>query len=231
MKVFSISDLHLSINSNKPMNIFGPVWENYLQDIEESWNNLVTDDDVVLIPGDISWAMHLKDAIADLEYISQFKGKKVILRGNHDYWWKSISYLRSKLPANMYAIQNDAIKFGNVIICGSRGWIVPETTHKTPEDEKIFNRELIRLELSLKEANTLKQDGDIIICITHYPPFNSRHEDSPVTALMEKYGVKKVVFGHLHSYDKRQSLTYNKNGIEYYLTSCDLVGNKLVEIL
>lgn len=232
MKVFSISDLHLSINSNKPMDIFGPVWENYLQDIEESWNSLVSDDDVVLIPGDISWAMHLKDAIADLEYISHFKGKKVILRGNHDYWWKSISELRANLPAGMYAVQNDAIKFENVIICGSRGWIVPETTHKTPEDEKIYKRELIRLELSLKEAQTLKtSDTDIIICITHYPPFNSRHEDSDVTALMEKYGVTKVVFGHLHSYDKRQALTYTKNGIEYFLTSCDLVNNKLVRIL
>lgn len=231
MKVFSISDLHLSINSNKPMDIFGPVWENYLQDIEASWNELVTDEDIVLIPGDISWAMYMEDAVADLKYISQFKGKKVLLRGNHDYWWKSISDLRNHLPKDMYAVQNDAIKFGNIIICGSRGWVVPETTHKTPEDEKIYKRELIRLELSLKEAVTLKQDGDIIICLTHFPPFNARHEDSEFTALMEKYGVTKAVFGHLHSYDKRQSLTYRKNGIDYYLTSCDLVGNKLVEIV
>lgn len=231
MKVFSISDLHLSINSNKPMDIFGPVWENYLQDIEASWNSLVTDDDIVLIPGDISWAMYLEDAVADLKYISQFKGKKVLLRGNHDYWWKSISDLRAHLPEGMYAIQNDAIKFGNVIICGSRGWVVPEISHKTPEDEKIYKREVIRLELSLKEAVNMRQDGDIIICLTHYPPFNSRHEDSDFTRLMEKYGVNKAVFGHLHSYDKRQSLTYHKNGIDYFLTSCDLVGNKLVKIL
>jgi len=231
LKVFSISDLHLSINSNKPMDIFGPVWENYLQDIEASWNSLVTDEDIVLIPGDISWAMYLEDAIADLKYISQFKGKKVLLRGNHDYWWKSISDLRAHLPENMYAIQNDAIKFGNVIICGSRGWVVPEISHKTPEDEKIYKREVIRLELSLKEAVNMREDGDTIICITHYPPFNSRHEDSDFTRLMEKYGVSKAVFGHLHSYDKRQSLTYHKNGIDYFLTSCDLVGNKLVEIL
>ena len=231
MKVFSISDLHLSINSNKPMDIFGPVWENYLEEIEASWDSLVSDDDIVLIPGDISWAMYLKDAVADLKYISHFKGKKVLLRGNHDYWWKSISELRRNLPENMYAVQNDAIKFENVIICGSRGWVVPETTHKSEEDEKIYKRELIRLELSLKEATTLRQDGDVLICLTHYPPFNSRHEDSDFTRLMEKYGVNKAVFGHLHSYDKRQALTYSKNGIDYFLTSCDLVKNQLVRIL
>lgn len=231
MKVFSISDLHLSINSDKPMDIFGPVWENYLEEIEASWDSLVSDDDIVLIPGDISWAMYLKDAVADLKYISHFKGKKVLLRGNHDYWWKSISELRRNLPENMYAVQNDAIKFENVIICGSRGWVVPETTHKSEEDEKIYKRELIRLELSLKEATTLRQDGDVLICLTHYPPFNSRHEDSDFTRLMEKYGVNKAVFGHLHSYDKRQALTYSKNGIDYFLTSCDLVKNQLVRIL
>lgn len=231
MKVFSISDLHLSINSNKPMDIFGPVWENYLEEIEASWDSLVSDDDIVLIPGDISWAMYLKDAVADLKYISHFKGKKVLLRGNHDYWWKSISELRRNLPENMYAVQNDAIKFENVIICGSRGWVVPETTHKSEEDEKIYKRELIRLELSLKEATALRQDGDVLICLTHYPPFNSRHEDSDFTRLMEKYGVNKAVFGHLHSYDKRQALTYSKNGIDYFLTSCDLVKNQLVRIL
>ena len=231
MKVFSISDLHLSINSDKPMDIFGPVWENYLEEIEVSWDSLVSDDDIVLIPGDISWAMYLKDAVADLKYISHFKGKKVLLRGNHDYWWKSISELRRNLPENMYAVQNDAIKFENVIICGSRGWVVPETTHKSEEDEKIYKRELIRLELSLKEATTLRQDGDVLICLTHYPPFNSRHEDSDFTRLMEKYGVNKAVFGHLHSYDKRQALTYSKNGIDYFLTSCDLVKNQLVRIL
>lgn len=231
MKVYSISDLHLSINSNKPMNIFGPVWENYLADIEKSWNDLVTDDDIVVIPGDISWAMYLEDAVEDLKYISQFKGKKVLLRGNHDYWWKSISDLRNHLPEGMYAVQNDAVKFGNIIICGTRGWVVPETTHKTPEDEKIFKRELIRLELSLKEAVNMREEGDILICLTHFPPFNYKREDSPFTDLMEKYGVNKAVFGHLHSYDKRQKLIQNKNGIDYYLTSCDLVGNKLVEIV
>ena len=140
MKVFAISDLHLSINSNKPMNIFGPVWENYLEEIENSWSSLVTENDLVLISGDISWAMKLNDAKADLNYLSKFSGKKVIIKGNHDYWWSSISGVRSLLPENLYALQNDALRFGNYVVCGSRGWTVPEITHKTEDDEKIYKR-------------------------------------------------------------------------------------------
>ena len=230
MKVFAISDLHLSINSNKPMNIFGPVWENYLDKIEQSWNKLVSDDDVVLISGDISWAMKLNDAIPDLNYISQFKGKKIILRGNHDYWWSSISGVRSVLKPNMFAIQNDAIKIGDTIFCGTRGWTVPETTHKTPDDEKIYKREVIRLGLSLQDAKRLQQNNEKIIVMMHYPPFNSKMEDNEFTNLIEQYGVKTVVYGHLHSYDKKQKLIVYKNNVKYYLTSCDLIGNELIEI-
>lgn len=231
MKVFAISDLHLSINSNKPMNIFGPVWENYLEEIEQSWNENVEENDVVLIPGDISWAMKLIDAIPDLEFISKFKGKKIILRGNHDYWWSSISGVRRELPSNMFAIQNDAIKIGDYIFCGTRGWTVPEVGHKTQEDEKIYKREVIRLELSLLDAKRLQTNNEKIIVMMHYPPFNSKVEDSDFTKTIEKFNVEKVVYGHLHSYDKKQKLVLTKNNVTYYLTSCDLVGNKLIQIV
>ena len=231
MKVFAISDLHLSINSNKPMNIFGPVWENYLEEIENSWSSLVTENDLVLISGDISWAMKLNDAKADLNYLSKFSGKKVIIKGNHDYWWSTISGVRSLLPENLYALQNDALRFGNYVVCGSRGWTVPEITHKTEDDEKIYKRELIRMELSLKSALELKQDGDTLIVMMHYPPFNSKLEENDFTKLFEQFGVDIVVYGHLHSYDKKQRLITYINNIKYYLTSCDLVGNKLIEII
>ena len=231
MKVFAISDLLLSINSNKPMNIFGPVWENYLEEIENSWSSLVTENDLVLISGDISWAMKLNDAKADLNYLSKFSGKKVIIKGNHDYWWSSISGVRSLLPENLYALQNDALRFGNYVVCGSRGWTVPEITHKTEDDEKIYKRELIRMELSLKSALELKQDGDTLIVMMHYPPFNSKLEENDFTKLFEQFGVDIVVYGHLHSYDKKQRLITYINNIKYYLTSCDLVGNKLIEII
>ncbi|MBQ2863854.1 MAG: metallophosphoesterase [Clostridia bacterium] len=230
MKIFAISDLHLSINSDKPMNIFGPVWDGYLDKIKNSWNR-VQDDDVVLIAGDHSWAMKMADALPDLDYISNLgKGHKVIIKGNHDYWWSSISALRRELPLKMYALQNDAVKIGDYIFCGSRGWTVPELTHKTPDDEKIYKREVIRMELSLQDAKRLQTNNEKIIVLTHYPPFNSKIEDSDFTKLFEKYNIETVVYGHLHSYDKKQQIITHKNNVKYYLTSCDLIGNELIEI-
>lgn len=230
MKVFAISDLHLSINTNKPMNIFGPVWEHHFETISKDWISKVTDDDLVLIAGDISWGMKLEEAIEDIKEFAILPGKKIITRGNHDYWWKSISSIRNVLPNNVYALQNDAIKFGDYIICGTRGWTVPEGLEQSPEDKKIFDREVIRLELSLKEAQKLRTNNEKLICMIHYPPFNSKTEDSAFTNLMEKYGVSKVVYGHLHGKGGRTIIKTNKNGIDYYLTSCDKVQNNLVTI-
>ncbi len=230
MKVFAISDFHLSINNPKPMDIFGPSWENYLDKIITDWEERVTDEDIVLIPGDLSWAMKFEEAKPDLDFICNLKGKKVILKGNHDYWWSSISELRGYLYNNTYAIQNDAIKLGNYVICGSRGWVAEDNGFKSEQDEKIYKRELIRMELSLKNAMTLKSDEDKVIVITHYPPFNYRMEYNEMIALFEKYKVNYVVYGHLHNEDIKQKLTFERNGIKYYLTSCDLVGNKLIKI-
>ena len=231
MKVYAISDFHLSINNPKPMDIFGPTWEGYLERIEKDWNEKVNDEDIVLIPGDLSWAMKFEEAKSDLDYICALKGTKVILKGNHDYWWNSISELRKYLHNNTYAIQNNAYKFGNIIICGSRGWTPADNGFKDEQDEKIYKREIIRMELSLMEANKLRQEGDKIIVITHFPPFNFRMESNEMIELFEKYKVDSVVYGHLHNEDKKQKLTFNRNGINYFLTSCDLVGNKLIEII
>lgn len=230
MKVFAISDLHLSINNPKPMDIFGPVWDNYLTEIENNWNEIVSDDDIVLIPGDISWAMKFEEAKIDLDYICKLKGHKVIIKGNHDYWWSSISEIRNYLYNNTYALQNDAVKIGDVVICGSRGWSVLEENEKTPQDEKIYRRELIRMELSLKSMEAKREEGDKVIVMTHFPPFNYNMDDNAMLQLFENYGVNAVVFGHLHSYDKKQKLLFNKNNINYFLTSCDLTNNELTEI-
>ena len=159
MKIWAISDLHLSFGANKPMDVFGGNWENYLDKIKEDWADKVSDDDIVLIAGDISWAMKLEETKADFEFLGALKGKKIIIRGNHDYWWASISNVRSVLPANVFAIQNDAIKFDDVIICGTRGWTVPENDFETAQDEKIYKRELIRLELTLKSAKKLQKNA------------------------------------------------------------------------
>lgn len=228
MKIFAISDLHLSINNPKPMDIFGPTWEGYLDKIFFDWKAKVSEDDVVLLAGDFSWAMKLEDTIPDFQLLKDLPGKKVLIRGNHDYWWKSISAVRNVLPVNFYAIQNDSIKFEDFIICGTRLWTIPDKK-ATEEDEKIFKRELIRLEMTLQSAKKLQTSDEQIICMLHYPPFTFKEEDSIVTDLIEKYGVSKVVYGHLHA-NLKQNLVLNKHGIEYYLTSCDLVGNKLTEI-
>ena len=159
MKVFAISDLHLSLNNPKPMNVFGPVWEGYEQKIFEDWKKKVGEEDLVLLAGDFSWAMKLEEAKVDFDLIKDLPGKKIIIRGNHDYWWSSISAVRKMLPKDIYAIQNDAIKFENIIVCGTRGWTVSENgKFASEEDEKIFKREVIRLDLTLKSAKKLQKD-------------------------------------------------------------------------
>lgn len=231
MKVYAISDLHLSINNPKPMDIFGEVWNNYLDDIENSWNERVTDDDIVLIAGDISWAMDLEGVVPDLEYLSKFKGKKVLLRGNHDYWWHSISAVRKLLGENMYAVQNDCIRFGNIIVGGSRLWTTPEKDFASPDDKKIYDRELIRIKLSLDSMKKIRKEGDVVVFMTHFPPFNSRLAPSPFTELFAEYKVDCVVYGHLHGKGIRVVPSAQIDGVKYVLSSCDLVDNKLVEIL
>lgn len=232
MKIFAISDLHLCLSGAKPMDIFGTAWENYLDIIKQDWNEKVSEEDYVLMAGDMSWALKLEEATRDLEYLNSLNGHKIIIRGNHDYWWKSISALRNELPKSIYPLQNDAIKIGNYIIAGTRGWTVPEKNKpQTQEDEKLYKREIIRLELSLQFANKLKtSEDDIIIGMIHYPPFNSKFEDSEFTRLFEMYSVKKVVYGHLHGDFGRTFLTSCKNGVEYFLTSCDKLNNRLVRI-
>ena len=230
MKIYSISDLHLDINNTKPMDVFGPVWQNYLDKIIADWNEKVNDEDVVILAGDYSWAMKLEEVAPDFNLLNQLKGYKIIIRGNHDYWWNSITKVRELLPAKTYALQNDAIKIGEYIFCGNRGWIIPEGKTDNEENRKIYSRELVRTELSLKEAKTLQENNEKIIFITHYPPFNNRVENSEMTKLFEDNGVYKVVFGHLHGYVNPKMLYNEINGIKYYLTSCDAVKNQLVEI-
>ena len=229
MKIFAISDLHLSVNNPKPMDIFGPTWENYIEKIFDDWRVKVTEEDVVLLAGDFSWAMKIDDVRADFAMLKDLPGKKVIIRGNHDYWWKSISAVRNILPPNFYAIQNDAIKFENVIICGTRLWNIPDLKKASEEDIKIYNRELIRLKLTLDSAKKLQEEGDKLICMLHYPPYSFKEEDNEITKLLEEYKVDAVVYGHIHAYC-RQNLILKKNEVTYYLTSCDIVNNTLIPI-
>ena len=230
MKVFAISDLHLSLSGEKPMDVFGDKWGGYLEKIENDWNARVSDDDVVLISGDISWAMKLENAKSDLEFLTKLKGIKIIIRGNHDYWWQGITKVRNSLHENVYALQNDSIKIGNVIFCGSRGWAVEGSPDFDEHDRHIYEREAERFKLALASAKQIRKEGDTLVCLIHYPPFNVRKERSLFTELFEEYKVDKVVYGHLHGKGVVPYHRLNLNGTEYVLSSCDLVENKLVEV-
>ena len=232
MKIFAIGDLHLDSVVDKPMDVFGPGWDDHFERIKNDWNSKVTENDLVLIPGDISWGMRESEAKPDLDLVSLLPGKKIITRGNHDYWWNSISKVRALLPEGMFALQNDAIKIDNVVICGTRGWTVPNTPEdfKDDDDKKIYLRELIRMEMALQDLEKKRKDGDFAIAMIHYPPFNAKLNDSVFTSLFEKYKVDVVVYGHLHGKNCRACKFVEKNGVKYYLTSCDQVNCELVEI-
>lgn len=230
MKVYAISDLHLPFSANKPMEVFGGQWENYLEKIKADWQEKVEEDDIVLIAGDISWAMKLDEFKQDLNFFDGLKGKIVFIRGNHDYWWSSKTKVNSVLKPNMTILHADAICLNNIIFCGTRGWDLPNF-HKTKEDEKIFARELIRLEMALKSAQDKQTNGQKIVLLLHYPPYFPKRKDNQITRLINNYNVDVVVFGHLHGSNYGLNLTEKIDNTTYYLTSCDLLHNKLVEIV
>jgi len=231
MKIFAISDLHISTNTNKPMDIFGRNWVGYMDKIRIDWTEKVSDEDIVLIGGDISWAMTIEDAQKDINTLTDLNGKKILIKGNHDYWWSGIGKVRDMLPENFYALQNDSIRFDGVVVCGSRCWSVPGSPDFNEQDRKIYNRETERLKLSLKNAEKLKKEGDKLIALIHYPPFNVKREESEFTKIFEQYRVETVVYGHLHGKSVRADKLVVKNGVKYILTSCDQVDNKLTEII
>lgn len=229
MKVFAISDLHLSFAVDKPMDIFGDGWQNHFEKVKEDWNARVKDDDLVLIGGDVSWGLTMEQAAPDYSALAALKGRKIVLRGNHDYYWTSLSKMRTAFPEFEF-LQNNCIRAGKVLVAGSRGWNIP-TENSAEEDVKIYKRELERLRLSLTDMQKMREEGDIAIALLHYPPFEVRLEDTDVTRMLEKFDVDVALYGHLHGKNVRVIPEARKNGIRYLLTSCDLVKNTLVEVL
>lgn len=221
MSLFAISDLHLGINVDKPMDIFGDNWNNHDEKIKINWINNINEDDVVLIAGDISWSMNFDDGKKDLEWINALPGKKIILKGNHDYWWKSITKLNNYYD-DMFFIQNNFSNYNNYAICGTRGWVCPGSNNFDSHDEKIYKRELIRLRLSLDSA--VKAGYDKFIVMLHYPPTNDKFHPSGFTEIFKEYKVEKVIYGHLHGPFNFKVLNNTLDGIEYVLTSCDFLN-------
>ncbi len=222
MRIFAVADLHLPGGTNKTMDVFGKQWEGHFDRIRASWGEQVSQDDAVLLPGDLSWAMQMRDALEDLDAVGRLPGKKIILRGNHDYWWSSVTRLRQALPENMFALQNDALRMGDDVFCGSRGWTHPDESGKEDaDDRKIYERELIRLEMSLEAAKRL---GGRMIVMTHYPPLNEKHEHTPMSRLISSYGPTDVVYGHLHGAALKGAFNGTRDGIRYHCVSCDGTG-------
>jgi predicted phosphohydrolase len=218
MALFVISDLHLSFSSDKPMNVFG--WDNYEEKLENNWRNNVNDDDTVIIPGDISWAMYLDEARLDFEFINNLPGKKIILKGNHDYWWTTVKKMNEFVQDNgFYTINflfNNSFSYKNYAICGTRGW---GNNGTTDEDTRIWNREIQRLLLSIGSSK-----GDIICCL-HYPPTNLRGGISEdYIDIFKKYNVKQVCYGHLHGNHELAKLPDEIDGIRFSLVSCDFLN-------
>ena len=218
MSIFAISDLHLGFAVDKPMDRFGPEWVGHAHKVADRWRARVREKDTVLVCGDTSWAMGLEEARADLDFLGRLPGRKILLRGNHDYWWGSLRKLQQALPPGIVPLQNDCLEVEGWQVCGSRGWLLPGP-ETSPADARIFARELGRLRSSLEAC----RGGGPRLAMLHYPPYPVETGKSPVLELLHEYGVERCVYGHLHAMAPG---TYPEGvfaGIEFHCVSVDLV--------
>ncbi|MGE5613244.1 MAG: metallophosphoesterase [Bacillota bacterium] len=233
MAIYAISDLHLALSVDKPMDVFGEGWAGYMDRLEQNWRSTVTEDDYVLVPGDISWATYLDQVHDDFSFIHGLPGKKIISKGNHDYWWttknKLDGFIRDNGFSSIRFLHNNSYCIEGLTICGTRGWNMPGETGFTEEDNKIYQRELKRLEFSLECAKTAG-DGRIIAAL-HFPPFNSHGVFSEFFDIMLKYNVKICIYGHLHGPARKAAIEGNVNGIEFRLVAADHLGFKPLRLL
>lgn len=226
MALYALSDLHLSLGSNKPMDIFGERWKDHHIKIKENWNSKVNAEDTVLVAGDISWAMKFSEVAVDLDFIHSLNGKKVFIKGNHDYWWAAISKLNS-LYEDMYFIQNTYYKYENYGICGTRGWV--NLGEHEEHDEKVYRREVLRLRMSIEAA--IKAGVEKIIVMLHYPPVTRISKSREMLEVIREFNVEKVIYGHIH-YDSRNiCINGDYNSTEYICTSADIINFNPVRIL
>jgi hypothetical protein len=224
MAIYALSDLHLSFGTDKPMNVFGKIWENYEEKIRNNWNSIVSDDDYILICGDVSWGTYIDECKYDFEYIASLNGTKIISKGNHDYWWcthnKQKEFLEKHGFERILFLHNNSYLLENgIALCGARGWTA---TNQTEEDKKIYNRELKRLELSIK---SVPKEATRIIAMMHYLP------DLPFMEMFKKYGISDCVYGHLHAGSHKYAIYGTLDGVRYNLTSCDYLNFKPLQIV
>lgn len=227
--LYAIGDLHLSLEADKPMDVFGSGWKDYVRRIRYGFSSL-KDDDVCVICGDISWSMSLEDSLSDFKFIDELPGKKIILKGNHDYWWSTASKTNKFFEENnidsISILHNNSYTCGDIAICGTRGWFYEEEKG-TDHDKKILNRELMRLEASLKAAG----DSEKKYCFLHYPPRYNSYVCGEITELMKKYGVSKCYYGHIHGKGHDLAVEGYVDGIEYKMVSADYLGFTPIKII
>ena len=223
MALYAIGDTHLSLNSNKSMEVFGLGWENYVERLKEGFSE-VREDDTVILCGDLSWGMSLQEADKDFAFLDhELPGEKWILKGNHDYWWGTASkmntFFESKGFKHLHILHNNCARYGDLALCGTRGWFFEE--NGSPHWEKVFKRELIRLEASLQAAGESEK-----ICFLHYPPLYKGYRCDEIIELLTRYEVKACYYGHLHGPSHRLAIQGLQEGINYQLVAADFVGFK-----
>ena len=225
MALYAIGDTHLSLSVQKPMEVFGGAWTGYVDKLKKGFGGL-TEEDTVVLCGDLSWGMGLEESKADFAFLDALPGgRKLLLKGNHDYWWNTASKMERFFTENGFStlkiLHNNCYLYGDIALCGTRGWFYEETG-----SQKIFQRELIRLEASLKAAGEREK-----LCFLHYPPVYQGYTCPEIMKLLERYGVKRCFYGHLHGGSHRLAIEGARNGVDYRLVAADFVGFTPVKIL
>lgn len=235
MSIWTIADLHLSFCVDKPMNIFGDNWDNYEEKLKQDWLSKVKEEDTIILGGDFSWGTYLEETIADFKFINDLPGTKILLKGNHDYWWQTVKSMDNFLKENsfekIYFLYNNSYLVENKIIVGTRGWSL---NFDEPDTEKLYNRELIRLELSIKDGvNKFGEDKEMI-CFMHYPPITrnmiSNNVKSKYIDLLKQYNISKLFYGHLHGASHKDAVEGEIDGVNIKLVSSDYLKFSLFNI-
>ena len=227
MALYAIGDTHLSLGSNKPMDVFGGGWTGYVDKLRRGFEAVEPEDTVVLC-GDISWGMSLEEAREDFAFLDGLPGRKLLMKGNHDYWWTTAQKMRRFFQENEFStlelLHNNCHVYGDVALCGTRGWFYEED--RGEHSAKIFNRELIRLEASLKAGGEREK-----FCFLHYPPLYQGYRCQEIIDLMERYGVTRCYYGHLHGGSHRLAVSGVRGKVEYHLVAADYLGFQPEKIL
>lgn len=230
MSIYVIGDLHLSFNTNKPMDVFGNNWSNYEEKIKNNWIENVKEDDLVVLTGDFSWSMYLEETKKDFEFINDLPGKKLLLKGNHDYWWSTVTSMRKFLKENNFEnidfLYNNSYEFDNHILVGTRGWSLSDVS----EDIRLNKREADRLKLSILDAINKYGEEKEIIAFMHYPPITKNYMNTEYLRILKQYNIKKCYYGHLHANSIYEAVEGIVDGIDFKLISADALDFKLFKV-